>query len=312
MIYRWYGARDGENWEAKKPNANVDGLDENVLDETTIQRFTADLLGQELATIDDLGEYLRAQSEAGEIDRLSADEIIAYFEAGFGLAGPVTAEPLLLRFVPDDRGEGMRWDNELNWDYEAKPEDGDSVDLAGNWINFRGTVELDNLDFGDGSELHVHQGKLSALNMESDGNSQLSIDQAGQFWIDGYSDSDTLDINVDGGRFANTGTIDGSFDMTVTDGQVLLGVDSAQMSIGEDSTLRIEGSRAAVGFDGAEGGASIVELESGGSLVMVADESGFTRIGEFRSGALGDSINVRSVVDLKRRKPTFRCLRCFR
>ena len=248
VIYRWYGARDGENWEEKKPNQNVDDLDGDVLDETTIQRFTADLLDQNIATIDDLGEYLRAQSEAGEIDRLTADEIIAYFETNFGLAEEISTEPRLLRFVPDDRGEGTRWDNELNWDFESKPEDGDSVDLAGNWVHFGGTVELDTLDFGDGSDLMVHQGKLSALGLESDGNAKLSIDQAGQVWADSYTDDDLLDIDVDGGRFANTGTMDGAFDMTVTDGQALLGVDSAEMVLGADSTLRIEGSDAKVGF----------------------------------------------------------------
>ncbi len=82
---------------------------------------------------------------------LTADDIIAYFEEGFGLADD--SDPVeTVRFVPDDRGEGMRWDNSLNWDVDAVPRNGQSVDLAGNWVEYSGTIKLEDLDFGDGGQ----------------------------------------------------------------------------------------------------------------------------------------------------------------
>ena len=36
--------------------------------------------------------------------------------------------------------DGVRWDNRINWDTEDAPDNGDSVDLNGNWVQYGGTT----------------------------------------------------------------------------------------------------------------------------------------------------------------------------
>jgi hypothetical protein len=110
--------------------------------------------------------------------------------------------------------------------------DGDNVELAGNWVNFGGTVELNDLDMGDGGELDVKPGQapVRASSRRHQCPDRHRV-RAGQLWVEDYHDDDQLDIDVDGGRFANTGFFDGLLDMHVTDGQALLGVDDAVMEL---------------------------------------------------------------------------------
>ena len=297
IVYNWFGARLFE----ARVNANVDdrgieGLNENELDETTIQNYTEELLNQDEAAISDLANYLRAIHE-GEIEgNVTADDIIAFFADPFGLEQDTRTENTTLRFVPDDRGEGTRWDNELNWDTEDTPMDGDSVDLAGNWVQFDGTIRLDDLDFGDDGRLDVTHGRLEVAD-DVLGSGTLNISGAGQVWAEDYTGEDGLEINVDGGRFANTGKFDGLFDILANDGQTLLGVDDAELTVGDGSTLNINGSDAQVGFDGQEGGVSVLDLD-GGTLSITADDNGISTIEEFRSGALGNEPNVLSGFDM--------------
>ena len=128
---------------------------------------------------------------------------------------------------------------------------------------------------------------------------EIDIYGTGQVWLDGYSDTDKLDIEVGGdGRFANTGKFDGLFDLVSKSGQTLLGVDNAEMTVGNGSKITVDGSKAEVGFDGANGGVSVVEMETGGTLEMVADGGGLATIEEFRSGNLGDAPDVLSAFDM--------------
>jgi hypothetical protein len=179
---------------------------------------------------------------------------------------------------------------------------GDSVDLAGNWVTF-GTITADigNLELGPGGQLAVTSGRLNVGGETGVGaqGGEIDVRFAGQLWLNGYNDRDALDLDVDGGRFANTGFFDGLLDMHVTDGQALLGVDDGNMTLGNGSRLEIEGSTARVGFDGAAGGTASLRLEAGSELRMTADENGFSKIGEFRSGALeNDAPNVLSAFDM--------------
>ncbi|MGF1469640.1 MAG: hypothetical protein ACFCGT_26250 [Sandaracinaceae bacterium] len=298
-IYNWFGARFldyGVN--PKSADRGLEDADMAALDDVTIQNYTAALLDRDEAAIADLADYLRAQHEGEVGGDVTADDIIAFFEDPFGVAEGERTGAATLRFVPDDRGEGTRWDNALNWDTEDKPRDGDSIDLAGNWVQHDGTIAIEDLEFGDGGTLDVTQGRLTvegALSTSGAGGT-LSVAEAGQAWIEDYDDAG-LEIDVSGGRFANTGDFAGRFALTARDGQVLLGVDDATMRLEAGSTLSIEGSGADVGFDGEAGGVSVVDLD-GGTLSMTADKNGVSTIEEFRSGAMGDSPNVLSGFDM--------------
>jgi hypothetical protein len=158
IIYKWIGGVQTD--ASQNAGTNIGGLDPDQLDETTIQRFAADLLGNPNATIADLGDYLRGISE-GTIDaELTADDILAYFQSGFGIYEGERTEPTTVRFTPDDRADGIRWDNKLNWNTGDRPMDGDNVDLASNWVNYTGTHKIDELFMGDNGRLEIVSGRL--------------------------------------------------------------------------------------------------------------------------------------------------------
>ncbi|MEM7508242.1 MAG: hypothetical protein AAF415_16030, partial [Pseudomonadota bacterium] len=296
VVYNWALP----NGRGNEPDANVDGLDPAALDQITIQNFTRDLLGDPNATVDDLAEHLRTEMSLDSSDPLTADDIIAYFQQGFGIYdGPERTSTETLRFVPDSLGDGIRWDNRINWDTEDIPMDGDSVDLASNWVYYGGTTVIEDLDFGSGGELQVNHGHLTIDGQITSGDEggDLGIDKAGQVWMNGYDDTDTLSVDLSGGRLANTGDFNGTADISVTDGQAILATSGADMTLGEGSRLTITGSEADVGFDGDDGDTATLQLD-GGRIDFVADEDGFAGIGEFRSGAFGDAPDVLSGIDL--------------
>jgi len=303
IIYNWVASNDDPTApDFDSPDTNVDGLDPAQLDQTTIQRFTADLLGVESATIDDLAQYLRAQMIDGALDPVDADMIIDFFQQTFGIAPDVRTEADTLRFVPDDRGDGVRWDNRLNWDTDDLPGQvsGDSVNLAGNWVSYAAmTSTIDNLDFGSGGKLAVTSGVLNVAGDTNVGEAggEIDVSSAGQLWLNGYADSDRLDIDVAGGRFANTGDFSGTADISVTGGQAILAASGADMTLGTGSRLSITGDGAKIGFDGDDGGIATLQME-GGRLDFIADETGFSGIDEFRSGHFGDAPDVLSGIDL--------------
>lgn len=289
IIYNWVAPKS--EGKERSEDQNIDGLDTQVLDETTIQKFTADLLGKPDATIADLSDYLRAQSEGAFDEMVDADLIAAFFRQGFGLDSNIRETSETVRFVPDELGDGIRWDNRLNWDSENLPQDGDRVELAGNWVNYSGTTQLEDLDFGDGGRLSVDQGKLEVrdhISVGEDG-AELDIDRAGQFWANGYTDQDLLDIDVEGGRFANTGLFTGKADLTVADnGQAILATDGADYVMGEGSRLSIIGDDAKVGFDGDSLDTAVLLMSEQSTLSFTAEDGGIGQISEFRSGYFGD------------------------
>ncbi|MGZ2260316.1 right-handed parallel beta-helix repeat-containing protein [Roseobacter sp. A03A-229] len=303
IIHNWFGGRALErNWDTS--GQNKDGLNENVLDQTTIQNFAADLLGKNSATINDLANYLRAQAEGALDDVVDADVIIAFFQQGFGLSTDLRANDTTLRFVPNDLGEGVRWDNRLNWDTGDLPgtQDGDSVDLGGNWVQYGGTTTLEDLTFGAGGKLYITHGYLEIEDyiFVNDKGATVEIDRAGQFWIDGYTDKDTLTVTVDGGRFANTGLFTGTADVTVSDNaQMILGTDGADFVLGDDSSLDIVGGNVRVGFDGEAGGTGVLLLSDDASLSFSAKGGELGTIEEFRSGHFDKSApDIQSGINL--------------
>ena len=302
VIYNWLGSNNLS--EAATRNINTGGLDQNVLDQTTIQQFTAQLLGQQTATITDLADYLRAQASGNLSHVVDSDLIVNFFQQGFGLAAHFRPAATTVRFVPNSLGDGMRWDNRLNWDTQDLPgtHSGDSVDLAGNWVYYGGTSTIQNFDFGSGGKLHVDHGYLDvngAINVGTNG-AELQIDNAGQFWSSGYTDSDLLTVDAAGGRFANTGLFHGHTDMTISDNaQVILATDGATFDLTDGSTMSIVGSNVSVGFDGAGSGPAVMRLGSQSTLDFTAQGGQLGSISEFRSGFYGPNApSVHSGIDL--------------
>lgn len=292
IVYNW--AKDGKA-ASTNVDRNVDSLNKAVLDQTTIQNFTADLLGKKTATIADLANYLRAQAD-GKLDHVvDADVINAFFRKGFGLDTTLRAEAGTLRFVPDDRGDGIRWDNRLNWSTEDLPgtQDGDSVHLGGNRVLFLAeTAAVDDFIFGEFGQLKATSGRLDIdgdVSTSKTGN-LLQIDNAGQVWVDGYRDSDLLTVELAGGRFANTGTFAGETEISVTeDAQLLLATAGGRFDLAGGSSLTVTGAKAEVGFDGGDGKTATLQLHDDAALSFVADKSGLGKISEFRSGAFETS-----------------------
>lgn len=297
IIYGWHPST--RDYLADDLNQNVEGLDQAALDQITIQRFAATVLGDANASIGDLMDYILALPEEAFGD-VSAADIIAYFQQGFGLSSSDVFGPETHRFVPNDLGDGVRWQSNINWHDDEVPEDGDSVLLGGNMVHFGGTSTITDLDFGLNGALEVAYGKLSVNGAVTTGagTATLDITGSGQFWTNGLAEIAKLEINVASGRFANTGAVEGDTVLSATDGQVLLGVDDASFTVTDESELRLVGSELRAGFDGESGGTSVLQMEDGATLTFVADAEGLASIEEFRSGALGDEVDVQSGMSL--------------
>ena len=287
IVYNWVTDQSAAS-KTPQPDLNVEGLNTAILDQTTIQNFAADLLGKPTATIADLADYLRAQGAGTFDDVVDADLIIAFFRAGFGIEADLDSGAETMRFVPSDIADGVRWDMRMNWDKDYLPGQNDSVELGGNWVSYGGTTTLRGLDLGSGGRLSVDQGYLAVTNNLETGErgGAIEIDRAGQFWTDGYSDTDTLTLAVDGGRFANTGDVEGNVDLFVSDnGQAILATDRASYEVGAGNTLQITGDDTRVGFDGTGSNrTAALTLDDDARLSFVAEDGGLGTISEFRSG----------------------------
>ena len=292
IVYNWEG--DAANRSVQNAeDTNVGDLDLDLLDKTTIQNLAAELLNTNTATIGDLAEYLAEEfGTAGSATSVTADDIIVYFRESFDVStAEASTSGQYIRFVPNDLGDGVRWDNRLNWSTDSLPGASsalDSVDLAGNWVVYGGTAEVKSFSFGDGGQLTLTNGYLEVNGAVTAGASGATIttSNAGQFWLDGYSDSDLLSINAEGGRFVNEGLFTGSTEIVASqDAQVILATGGADFILTEDSALTVVGSTAKVGFDGAGSDPAVLLLAKGSDLTFTAEEGALGRIGAFQSGS---------------------------
>ncbi len=302
IVYNWEGANPPA-WDGGWRDANIDGLDTRVLDQTTIQRFTAQLLGRETATIADLGAYLRAQAAGAFDDVVDSDLIIRFFQNGFGLTPVDRLDVETLRFIPNTVGDGVRWDNRLNWDTGDLPGtvDGDSVNLGGNRVIFSAqTTDVRDLEFGDRGGLQVTSGRLNVGDdlTVARGVATLEISNVGQFWTEGFDGPGLLDIDQTGGRFVNTGNMRGQVDLTASGGQTVLASDNSTFALTAGSRLNVVGDNGEIGFDGNQGGLAILGLGDRSTLAFTAQDGRLGTIEEFRTGAFGDAPNVKSGIDL--------------
>jgi hypothetical protein len=289
IIYAWDGQRLIQNG-GESQDMNTEGLDEAVLDQTTIQLFAESLLGAEGGTIEALMDYVGSLAETEHDDSFQTDWIIDYFQNGFGIAPNGDESQTEHTFIPNTLADGVRWDNSINWDTQDVPDDGDSVDLNGNWVQFGDTVKVEDLDMDSGGKLSVNHGRLTVEEELTTGEkgADILIHGAGQFWTEGYSGEARLTLDIDGGRFVNTGDFDGTASLDISGGQALLGVDDATMVLGAESELRIDGSDSKVGFDGSEDGISVLQFSDDSVLSIIADAEGFSSIEEFRSGRFSE------------------------
>jgi len=286
-VLNWL-ASDPNRWKDEAMDRNLDDVDVEQAMQTTIQRYAAELTNGQTATIEGLMEYILNQYNTEFDDTIGASEIIDYFQAGFNEDLDNGTSVDAHRFMPNDLADGVRWDNRINWDSEELPSDGDEVDLGGNWVQY-GTLtsRIDDLDLGDGGKLWVTSGLLEVGDKleTSGGDGTISIDGSGQFWANGYNGTGSLEVNVSGGRFANTGLVDGDVGILVgNNAQAILATDNAALVLSGESELRITGSDAKVGFDGDSDGHALLQMSDAATLSFVADATGFSTLGEFRSG----------------------------
>lgn len=288
IVYNWAG------------NTNLGDLDTSVLNQTTIQLFTEQLLGAGNGTIEDLANFLRAQAADGMYnDTIDADAIIAWFQQGFGLYEAPRSAAETVRFVPDDLGEGVRWDNRLNWSTDDLPGSvtGDSADLGGNTVIFNGNATIDELEFGPEGRLELYGGRLTVAEgmTTSAPGAEVLVSDAGQLWADGH-EGERLDIDIVDGRFVNTGALrDAS--LTATGGEAVLATGGALFGVSAGETLSLSGG-AEAGFDDDDGGMGLLVFEEGSTLELTTGDGALGSIGEFRTGAFGDEPDVLSGIDV--------------
>ncbi len=298
IIYKWYSYQDinifGDPADYDK---NIEGLDRATLDAASANNLAKYILKDSNANVTDLIDALKENP-------IEADILNNFFQTAFGIDLAERANAETLRFIPNELGDGVRWDNRINWDSEDLPGTFafDSVDLGGNHVFFGGmTTQIRNLDLGPDGLLEVHSGMLRATGTLDAGGTEAGVlvAGAGQMWVNGTaSGAAPITVTVTGGRFSNTGVVDGDVDLDVSGGQVLFGNNGDLFNLDGNDSLTITGSTAKLGFDGAGNGTATLSFEAGADLTFVADAGGFASISEFRSGAFGETVAVASKIDL--------------
>ncbi|WP_299552904.1 hypothetical protein [uncultured Tateyamaria sp.] len=295
IVYNWFSGEDVLYDREESHDRNVGGLDRDLLDQTTMNNLARVLLNDPNATTDDLVQWI-------QVNEVTADELNAFFQTAFGILPTERTDALDVRFVPDERGDGVRWDNRLNWDSGdiAGSVDGDSVDLGGNLVIYGGTQTISALDMGESGRLEISHGRLDVTGLTTAGatGGEIAITSAGQVWLGGYNGPGVLSIAQDGGRFANTGSINGNVDLVIESGQAILSANGGTYVVGRDEELVIDGADALAGFDGSGADRGTIRFEAGADLIIASDGGGLGSIAEFRSGAFGDNPNVTSRLEL--------------
>lgn len=225
------------------PDENVAGISATIKNQTTIQRYAAQLLSNPSATIDDL--IAHAIQESVSVPTLVQD-IIRWTKARLNTPLPaVRTAPATLTFLPDWRTEGFRWDNRRNWSSFDLPGThiADSVDLDGNFVRF-GTLT---------ASVAALASKGGILDVVSGGLTLGAITDAAAIRVRGSgtmvipATTQPLDVAADSGLTQVTGAV-ASLNLEVRgDAEVLLGPDC---TVPAGKSLVISGQRPLVGWDG--------------------------------------------------------------
>ncbi|TQE96695.1 MAG: hypothetical protein FKY71_16475 [Spiribacter salinus] len=285
VIWRW--GWGGEK-EADQDTFNVEGRDPDAMNATTIENYIE-------GSIEDFAQYIRGRDSA-EYAGIAKD-VLAYFRTGFSIPLVQRNGATTLRFIPDPRGEGVRWDNRRNWDSGDLPRTGDSVDLGGNKVVCPAlTSNINDLTFGKFGSLTINSGKLTVSGVLDGGeHAKIRIGNAGQFWLGGEVLTSPISINVTGGRFCNTGTFNGPSETVASGGEMILAAESATFEL--RGGLEIQGTAGKVGFDGTSGIAALTVFD-GSRIAFVADADGVAPISKFRSGAFEANESLSTSVTL--------------
>ncbi|MBU2958939.1 hypothetical protein Q4511_13645 [Paracoccus sp. 1_MG-2023] len=255
-VWEWWNDADG-----LARNENVEGLDPEVLNGTSIQRYAGQQLGRETATIDEYVDWLEARDSIGTAVR----DTVQWAKTRFGDPLPLRHEPARATFLPDPRTEGFRWDNRRNWTGATLPgtHPDDSADLGGNFVRFgTRTLGLAALTF-DGGTLDVTSGRLEVGLLEDA--ADIRIGYCGQF-VCGAA-SHPLKVDAGAGRLCLTGGVADLDLQAHGKAQVLLGPDT---TVPEGRSLSLQGGRVMAGWDGAGHGRLTVRgrLEFGAGIVL--------------------------------------------
>lgn len=237
------------NWEPGGAQ-NIGDLDRDLLMQTTIQRYGAQVLKQPVASIPEYLAYLRGLSHKERRDELQ--NVLTYFRMAFGIHIPPRVNTATAIFKPDPRGEGFRWDNRLNWSTNDIPGEhqADGVDLHGNRVKFlRLTTTIDSMSFGGGL-LEVSSGVLTVAGYGDA--ARVKVFNCGQYIAPG----DTGDYELRSGRLAFSGPTARVNIEASGNSELILGPD---MIISAGKTLRIDGGRCMAGWDGAGSATLIIE-----------------------------------------------------
>lgn len=284
----FYNNTKVRNWKA---DANLTGLDTGVLDATTIQLFTDELLTASGSTIEDFANHFRTMHATTYTPTTTVLDVLDWFRISFNIPTSSTRSvATTLRLIPDERGDGVRWDNRLNWDSGDVPITNDNINLAGNVSYYGGTgaLTIGNLALGTGGSVWGSGGKLTIGGTIS-GTGTLTATRAMQYWFPGTAA--TVSIVASGGRIVNTGDVTGTVTLSVSgQAQALLATtDGGDWAVGAGS-ITITGSECLVGFDGESAAAVSLTLGASSTLTLVADASGFGQIAEVVSGAFTSSV----------------------
>ena len=237
-------------WRWDEQGAHTDGLDAAVLNGRTIQRYAGEVLSLPLATIAGYAAHCRSLSPRqlqAEIDRLWR-WFAGARAANAVLPVAVRTTPAALIFKPDERGEGFRSDNPLNWSSGDAPINGDSIDLHGNRMKWVTDTRLLSGCAFRGGKLEVSSGRLGVAS-HADA-ATVEVMNCGQY----HAPATTGNYVARGGRLALTDTASVGIEAS-GQAEVILGPDC---TIPAGKKLRIVGSMGKVGWDMPDGAAELL------------------------------------------------------
>lgn len=240
QVYKW-----GKDITGAWKHERIDGLNDTVLNQTTLQRFAATKTGKPAgqARINDLVVHARdhAENQIGNVVR----QAVQWTKTRFGRPLPARTAAADLVFRPDPRMDGFRWDNRYNWSSLDLPGShvADSVDLDGHDVLF-GTLDRGIAAMASkGGSLDVTSGRLTVGAITDP--AAVTVRNSGQFWCG--ATSQPIAIKAGGGRVNLTGAVS-RLDLEARGrAEVLLG-SSATVPAGQK--LLVSGQRTLAGWDG--------------------------------------------------------------